>query len=91
MSMLRELDEEYCQCPFGAAGREVGYSCPGTCLDYVYDELNTSYAFAFEIYVGQDFRELGLKQGIRISLIFYIRTSGSFSAVSTSATKISKD
>ena len=59
MSMLRELDEEYCQCPFGAAGREVGYSCPGTCLDYVYDELNTSYAFAFEIYVGQDFRELG--------------------------------
>ena len=46
MSMLRDLDEEYCQCPFGAAGREVGYSCPGTCLDYVYDELNTSYAFA---------------------------------------------
>jgi len=57
MSMLRELDEEYCQCPFGAAGKEVGYSCPGTCLDYVYDELNTSYAFAFEIYVGQDYRE----------------------------------
>jgi hypothetical protein len=56
MSMLRDLDEEYCQCPFGAAGREVGYSCPGTCLDYVYDELNTSYAFAFEIYVGQDMR-----------------------------------
>jgi len=57
MSMLRDLDEEYCQCPFGAAGREVGYSCPGTCLDYVYDELNTSYAFAFEIYVGQDYRD----------------------------------
>jgi hypothetical protein len=57
MSMLRDLDEEYCQCPFGAAGKEVGYSCPGTCLDYVYDELNTSYAFAFEIYVGQDFRD----------------------------------
>jgi hypothetical protein len=57
MSMLRDLDEEYCQCPFGAAGKEVGYSCPGTCLDYVYDQLNTSYAFAFEIYVGQDFRD----------------------------------
>jgi hypothetical protein len=56
MSMLRDLDEEYCQCPFGAAGKEVGYSCPGTCLDYVYDQLNTSYAFAFEIYVGQDMR-----------------------------------
>jgi hypothetical protein len=57
MNMLRELDEDYCQCPFGAAGREVGYSCPGTCLDYVYDELNTSYSFAFEIYVGEDYRD----------------------------------
>jgi len=57
MKMLRDLDEDYCQCPFGAAGREVGYSCPGTCLDYVYDQLNTSYSFAFEIYVGQDYRD----------------------------------
>ena len=42
--------------PVRPAGKEVGYSCPGTCLDYVYDQLNTSYAFAFEIYVGQDMR-----------------------------------
>eukprot|EP00451_Oxyrrhis_marina_P002689 CAMPEP_0204270520 /NCGR_PEP_ID=MMETSP0468-20130131/18943_1 /ASSEMBLY_ACC=CAM_ASM_000383 /TAXON_ID=2969 /ORGANISM="Oxyrrhis marina" /LENGTH=372 /DNA_ID=CAMNT_0051246069 /DNA_START=78 /DNA_END=1196 /DNA_ORIENTATION=+ len=58
LQMLTKLDEEYCQCPFGAAGREVGYSCPGTCLDYVYDKLNTDYAFAFEIYYGEDDGEL---------------------------------
>jgi hypothetical protein len=50
MNILRGLDENHCQCPFGAAGREVGYSCPGTCLDWVYDKLQTPYAFAFEIY-----------------------------------------
>lgn len=55
MNILRRLDDEYCQCPFGAAGREVGYSCPGTCLDYVYDKLKTPYAFAFEIYAGEAF------------------------------------
>jgi len=57
MTMLRDLDSEYCQCPFGAAGKEVGYSCPGTCLDYVYDQLNASYAFAFEIYVGPEYAD----------------------------------
>jgi hypothetical protein len=24
-SMLMEIDQSYCQCPFGAAGKEVGY------------------------------------------------------------------
>jgi len=50
MQILKDLDQDHCQCPFGAAGREVGYSCPGTCLDYVYDQLEAKYAFAFEIY-----------------------------------------
>jgi len=50
MQILKDLDQDHCQCPFGAAGREVGYSCPGTCLDYVYDQLQAQYAFAFEIY-----------------------------------------
>lgn len=52
MEILRSLDEDHCKCPFGAAGREVGYSCPGTCLDWVYDHLKTPYAFAFEIYTS---------------------------------------
>merc|ERR550514_2723844 len=55
--MLKDLDSEYRQCPFGAAGKEVGYSCPGTCLDYVYDQLNASYAFAFEIYTAPEFQD----------------------------------
>eukprot|EP00927_Polykrikos_kofoidii_P026015 TRINITY_DN2325_c0_g1_i2.p1 TRINITY_DN2325_c0_g1~~TRINITY_DN2325_c0_g1_i2.p1 ORF type:complete len:424 (-),score=67.20 TRINITY_DN2325_c0_g1_i2:46-1317(-) len=55
MSMLKELDREHCQCPYGAAGKEVGYSCPGTCLDWVYDQLKTPYAFAFEIYAGPEY------------------------------------
>merc|ERR1719265_2297058 len=52
LDILEQLDEERCQCPFGAAGKEVGYSCPGTCLDWVYDQLETPYAFAFEIYTS---------------------------------------
>jgi len=50
LDVLQDLDDKYCQCPFGAAGKEVGYNCPGTCLDYVYDKLKTPFAFAFEIY-----------------------------------------
>eukprot|EP00746_Dinoflagellata_sp_MGD_P009959 gnl/MRDRNA2_/MRDRNA2_120418_c0_seq1.p1 gnl/MRDRNA2_/MRDRNA2_120418_c0~~gnl/MRDRNA2_/MRDRNA2_120418_c0_seq1.p1 ORF type:complete len:445 (+),score=78.72 gnl/MRDRNA2_/MRDRNA2_120418_c0_seq1:103-1335(+) len=61
MQILKTLDKDYCECPFGAAGREVGYSCPGTCLDWVYDKLETPYSFAFEIYIGEG-EEGDLKQ-----------------------------
>lgn len=54
MSILEELDEDHCKCPYGAAGKEVGYSCPGTSLDWIYDRLQTPYAFAFEIFVGKE-------------------------------------
>jgi len=54
MSVLKSLDEKHCKCPFGAAGKEVGYSCPGTSLDWVYDKLKTPYSFAFEIFVASD-------------------------------------
>jgi len=57
LHILRSLDTDYCQCPFGAAGKEVGYSCPGTCLDWVYDKLKTPYAFAFEIYTAPEMDE----------------------------------
>jgi len=59
ITMLKSIDKNYCQCPFGAAGKEVGYSCPGTCLDYVYDELGVEYSFAFEIFTWkQDWGDL---------------------------------
>lgn len=61
MSILKNLDSKYCECPYGAAGREVGYPCPGTCLDWIYDELNTPYSFAFEIYIGPEY-DFGLKE-----------------------------
>jgi len=50
LQLLLKLDSKYCECPYGGAGKEVGYPCPGTCLDWVYDDLKTPYAFAFEIY-----------------------------------------
>lgn len=58
MEILKTLDKDHCECPFGAAGREVGYSCPGTCLDYVYDKLNVDYAFAWEIYTNPDMDDM---------------------------------
>ena len=46
------IDRTYCRCPFGAAGEEVGYSSSGTSLDWVYDKLQSPYAFAVEIYAS---------------------------------------
>merc|ERR1719160_403626 len=57
MNILRKLDTDHCECPFGAAGKEVGYPCPGTCLDWVYDQLQTPYSFAFEIFIGDQYDE----------------------------------
>ncbi len=48
-NILDALNPTYCQCPSGAAGKDVGYLCPGTCLDYAY-EHHASISFAFEIY-----------------------------------------
>jgi len=53
LEILEKVDAKHCQCPFGAAGKEVGYSCPGTCMDWVYDKLKTPYVFAYEIYTGE--------------------------------------
>lgn len=50
LNILQDIDKIHCQCPYGAAGKEVGYACPGTCVDYAYDVLRTPYVFAFEIW-----------------------------------------
>jgi len=62
--ILEKVDNAYCECPFGAAGREVGYSCPGTCLDWVYDKLETPYVFAYEIYTGR-FPDIGAEDEMK--------------------------
>lgn len=54
MEVLSALDKDHCKCPFGAAGKEVGYPCPGTCLDYAYSKVKTPFAYAFEIYTSHD-------------------------------------
>merc|ERR1719360_307403 len=77
MEILKSLDQNYCKCPFGAAGREVGYSCPGTCLDYVYDNLGVDYSFAFEIYTRKsDWPELEsrFREKLQASDFFQMRS-----------------
>jgi hypothetical protein len=41
LKILNDLNNKYCglSCDVGAAGKEVGYLCPGTSLDWVYDNL----------------------------------------------------
>jgi len=50
LEVLKQVDKEHCQCPFGAAGKEVGYDCPGTSFDWVYDHLQAPFSFAWEIH-----------------------------------------
>ncbi|GAB5360958.1 hypothetical protein AAMO2058_000673100 [Amorphochlora amoebiformis] len=50
LQILRRNDEKYCRCSAGPAGREVGYLCSGTCLDYIYDVAKTKYTFGLEIF-----------------------------------------
>lgn len=54
MRVLQQLDADHCECPYGAAGTEVGYKCPGTSLDWVYDRLGAPYSFAFEVWGGDE-------------------------------------
>eukprot|EP00386_Alphamonas_edax_P006649 GDKI01021468.1.p1 GENE.GDKI01021468.1~~GDKI01021468.1.p1 ORF type:complete len:484 (+),score=143.58 GDKI01021468.1:126-1454(+) len=56
-AILSEVDKSYCNCPFGAAGKEVGYECPGTCVDWVYDKLGVPFSFAWEIYTDNSRKE----------------------------------
>jgi len=52
VKILHRLNPKYCDCDVGAAGKELNYLCPGTCLDYMFDKLHTPYAFAVEIWDG---------------------------------------
>jgi len=52
VGVLKRLNPRYCNCDVGAAGKELNYLCPGTCLDYMFDKLKTPYAFAVEIWEG---------------------------------------
>jgi len=58
LDVLNKMNPKYCNCDVGAAGKEVGYLCPGTCLDYIYD-MGTKYSFAFEIYEHGRYKRKG--------------------------------
>jgi len=53
LNVLSALNKNYCACSAGSAGKEVGYLCSGTCLDYMYDKLGTKFAFGYEIWDGE--------------------------------------
>lgn len=54
MNIVTKINEKYCnECGVGAAGKEVGYLCPGTCLDYIYENVRADYSFAYEIYTRE--------------------------------------
>ncbi len=50
LKALNRLNKDYCDCKMGPAGLNVGYTSPGTSLDYAYDQLKVPYSYAFEIY-----------------------------------------
>ncbi|EAS00566.2 zinc carboxypeptidase family protein (macronuclear) [Tetrahymena thermophila SB210] len=55
INIVSDIQKKYCKnCSVGAAGKEVGYLCPGTCLDYIYETLEADYSFAFEIYSNEN-------------------------------------
>ena len=56
--VLSQLDSQFCKCPSGAAAQQVGYDSPGTCLDWVHTNTNSSFSFAFEIYTGYGVEKL---------------------------------
>ena len=46
----RGSDRSQPDVPYGPAGREVSYPCPGTCLDYAFERSGVPVAIAFEIW-----------------------------------------
>jgi len=44
------MNEKFCKCDHGIAGKLVGYLCPGTSLDYAYDKKGVLYSYAWEIF-----------------------------------------
>lgn len=49
LGILDRANKKYCNCAMGPAGAAVGYLCPGTCLDFAYDQ-GVQIVLAVEIY-----------------------------------------
>jgi hypothetical protein len=61
LHIIKRVNRRYCNCTAGSIGNELGYLCPGTCLDYAFESKNVKYSFAFEIFDGDSKNENYLK------------------------------
>lgn len=61
LHIIKRINKRYCNCTAGSIGNELGYLCPGTCLDYAFESKNVKYSFAFEIFDGDSKNENYLK------------------------------
>ena len=54
LSIMKALNEKHLSgaCQVGSAANVLNYQCPGTCLDFIYDQLKTKYAFGWEIFAS---------------------------------------
>jgi hypothetical protein len=52
LDVLKPINEQVCNCPYGPVGIAVGYESAGTCLDYIYEKVNVPFAFIWEVYTN---------------------------------------
>merc|ERR1719171_3100246 len=59
IDVLRPISDRFCQggCPFGGLAEMIGYKSIGCDIDWVKENLNTPYAFTWEIYIGSSARK----------------------------------
>lgn len=57
-NLLAPISEKFCNsnCPYGGLADMIGYKSIGCDLDWMKENLNTPYAFTWEIYIGSDAR-----------------------------------
>jgi len=64
MEVLGPISKKYCggNCPYGNLAKLIHYDSPGCDIDYVAEQVGTPYAFTWEIYTGEDFRDRYIEQ-----------------------------
>eukprot|EP00746_Dinoflagellata_sp_MGD_P018838 gnl/MRDRNA2_/MRDRNA2_143715_c0_seq1.p1 gnl/MRDRNA2_/MRDRNA2_143715_c0~~gnl/MRDRNA2_/MRDRNA2_143715_c0_seq1.p1 ORF type:complete len:393 (+),score=70.14 gnl/MRDRNA2_/MRDRNA2_143715_c0_seq1:189-1367(+) len=60
MDVLQPISEQFCNgnCPYGDLAGLIGYTAKGCDIDYVKESLHVPYAFTWEIYAGQEVRDM---------------------------------
>jgi hypothetical protein len=60
IDMLKPISEQFCNgdCPYGDLAGLIGYTAKGCDIDYVKESLHVPYTFTWEIYAGQEVRDM---------------------------------